>query len=172
MTIDIIPASSEVQDIFLQNIEAQIGIQLPSDYRDFLKRYNLSKISNNIVEKEDVKFNISYFFGFSDEKYIDLENQIAIYTKRIPSTMIPIAMAGGGNLVCIELPQGTIYFWDHESEGDENEKNIGLHFIANSFSIFFDMIQPYDSNKDMESMKIKSVKLRPGFAEKFKDYLK
>lgn len=172
MTINIKPASKEVQSFFFQDLEKKIGNQLPRDYRDFLKRYNRSTISGNMVEKDDVKFSISYFFGFSDEKNIDITNQIAIYANRIPSTMMPIAMAGGGNLVCIELPNGTAYYWDHESEGDSNEENIGMHFLANSFTNFFDMIQPYDPKEDLEDMQIESVKLRPGFAEKFKDYLK
>ncbi len=43
--------------------------------------------------------------------------------------MLPIALAEGGNLVCLSVANddfGSVHFWDHEAEAEEEGGVVGL----------------------------------------------
>lgn len=84
--------------------------------------------------------------------------------------VLPVALAGGGNLVCLHLPSGAIYFWDHEAEAGEGDAVdfSNLHFLTDSFTAFLRSMVP--ASVSTSGGTVVSVKLKPGFAEKFKDY--
>jgi len=75
--------------------------------------------------------------------------------------VIPIAYAGGGNLVCISLEKGVygVYYWDHELEPNEGELPSwnNMYFLSNSFSDFLKMLRKFDPS---------SIRLKPGQVKK------
>ncbi|WP_052339366.1 SMI1/KNR4 family protein [Gorillibacterium massiliense] len=104
-------------------------------------KYGDSKFEQDIIYKsieaspytDKNGFNVfDSFFGF-DGSMDDIGNKIKQYYDRIPSSLIPIADDGKGNLICIGVKDGRnekIYFWYHENELTAramlNEKNIEM----------------------------------------------
>lgn len=64
------------------------------------------------------------------------------YQDRIPQNVIPIAITGTGDVLCLSLHgpnKGSVYFWDHNNEnGSPNNDN--MYLIASSFPEFLESI--------------------------------
>lgn len=63
--------------------------------------------------------------------------------------MLPIASAGGGDLILLQLGPndfGKIYYWDHnwESEGDAWNHFANIELIADSFDALLDRFVEID----------------------------
>ena len=76
---------------------------------------------------------------------IDLLNRRKFYSERVPKSILPIAYAEGGNLVCLPiLPEsfGKVFFWDHELEASDGEPATweNLFKVADPFEEFFQNI--------------------------------
>ena len=84
---------------------------------------------------------------------------------------MPVALAAGGDLIVVNVDSGRVYFWDHEREAglDEVAGNANMHLLADSFDEFMQSLIPFDSKTVvLDPAAVISVKLKPGFAEKFK----
>lgn len=146
----------------LDRFEKLIGASLPVDYRQFLNDHNGGKPSPSDfnISEEEGEGSIHHFYGLHDgPNYANLEASFKVYRERMPSTMIPIADDSGGNSICLGISGddfGRIFFWDHESEADEEEqpyyKNITI--IANSFRIFLDNLFEWIDTDETEVDKI------------------
>jgi len=79
-----------------------------------------------------------------------LRRLIRIYRERIPRSLLPIATAPGGDLICLGVGGsdiGKVFFWDHENEWDSEDftdlnpapRNVvfqNVVLVANSFGDF------------------------------------
>jgi hypothetical protein len=154
-------------------IESRLRVRLPNEYRDFLMAYNVAVPEQNQYVSSTATTSVECFFGISDIVMDDLfaQNQ-TIYRGRLPNGVLAIARAGGGDLICLNLLNGSIYFWDHENEATNEEVPgfANMTALAASLSVFLRTLQP----RTMEppaGAKVKSVQLKPGFAEKFKKFM-
>ena len=157
----------------VSSLENKLGHGLSDEYKEFLMAGNVMIPRPNSVQGQGMSGSVSKFLGVSSNVDDDLLATRRTYADRLPDGVIPIALAGGGNLVCVYSKNGQMYLWDHEDEAGEGEV-VGfdnMHFIAKSFSEFLKVLAPFDS-KDavLNPDDVISVKLKPGFAEKFKDY--
>jgi hypothetical protein len=115
-------------DADIHELELATG-KLPPEYTSFLKKYNGGIPIPNTIITHDNELVINFFLPIkSPAGYPDsLQSYISKYTNRIPSGMLPIASAGGGDLVLIEKKSGKIYYWKHELEAEGS----GLYYFDN-----------------------------------------
>jgi len=143
---------------FIAEIEKLIGQKIPQDYLDFLEIHNGGIPEANM-------FNIpNTNNGNTISEFIGVEGIISEKKRmmsRLKSKVIPIAYAGGGNLICISLEEGFsgVYYWDHELESNEGEPPswANMFFLSKSFSEFLNMLNKFDPS---------SVRLKPGQVKK------
>lgn len=62
----------------------------------------------------------------------------------MPNSVFSIAHDPGGNLICIDINDDKVYFWDHEKEvnyscSDDNDRS-NLYLIAESFNEFISIL--------------------------------
>lgn len=153
------------------NVVESLAIHpLPTDYRNFLLSGNVFVPEENRFAGPDVTGRVAKFLGLSTQRDEDIRAVVETYADRVPENVLPIAQAGGGNLVCLHLLSGAIYFWDHEAEAGEGDAvdHSNLHYLSDSFSAFLRSMLP--ASVDSSEGTVVSVKLKPGFAEKFKGY--
>jgi SMI1/KNR4 family protein SUKH-1 len=110
------------------------------------------------------------FFGLSDLPLNDLfEQNRVVYRGRLPNGILAIGRTGGGNLICLSLSSGSVYFRDHEREGSgvESPGFGNMTIVAPSLLNFLKVLQPRSMEIPTDARVI-SVQVKPGFAEKFK----
>jgi len=120
--------------------EEALGFAIPETYRTFLRFTNGGQpIQSHFSERVGVQD----FLGLGD-----VVGHHRTMEGRIPTDMIPIAMAEGGNFILVATSdaKGAIYFWDHELE----ESGSPLEKLASSFDDF------------MSRLQTKPVPFRPG----------
>jgi hypothetical protein len=151
-------------------IETMVDQPLPADYRAFLLSGNVYVPEENQFSGRDVTGKVAKFLGLSTQRDEDIRSVAESYADRVPGNVLPIALAGGGNLLCLHVLSGAIYFWDHEAEAGEGDvvDYSNLHYLADSFSAFLLSLVPASTGTPEGT--VVSVRLKPGFAEKFKDY--
>ncbi|MEC3755978.1 SMI1/KNR4 family protein [Bacillus halotolerans] len=134
----------------LKEIEIIIGNQLPSDYKDFLKKYGGYYLESKKTTDE-IEYDVCYkpiekdpwmgkdndtqllegFYGLAND-HNSLKIAIVTYSDRFPRNIIPIASSAGGNEICMDIDNEKILFWDHELSHPDKD----FFLIANSFEEF------------------------------------
>lgn len=111
----------------ITSFEKENNLLLPSEYKDFLLKNNggIPEI-HSIITSPEKGYVLNFFFGmFPHNMIIDSSIiwNMEIYSNRYPSEfMLPIASAGGGDLILLGLKgiyQSKIYYWAHEFENEE-----------------------------------------------------
>jgi SMI1-KNR4 cell-wall len=118
----------------IARFESSAHLQLPSEYREFLKQYGNTAFGK-AVEYPFIDTRcpwasngcgrISVFFGL-DGTY-DLDQEFSNHVDRVPSDMLPIGEDGGGNLICLAFAgpdTGAVFFWDRDGEPEPEEKDL------------------------------------------------
>lgn len=148
----------------LKEIEMNIGKQLPSDYKDFLKEYGGCYLESKKTSDE-IEYDVCYkpiekdpwmgkgddtqllegFYGLAND-HDSLQKAIDTYSDRFPRNIIPIASSAGGNEICMDIDNGKILFWDHELSHPDKD----FFLIANSFKEFvFSLVdEPIEADKE------------------------
>jgi hypothetical protein len=172
MTVKLTITGEKLDESKIVAIENKLRARLPHDYRAFLLSNNVAVPEQNEYVIPQVTTSVSTFFGVSDDENDDLVAEYDMFESRVPTNVLPIAAAGGGNLICLELKSGSIFFWDHEQEANEDEPvNFdNMSFLASSFTEFLEKLRPRSIQPGAH--RVISVKAKPGANEKFKDYLK
>ncbi len=127
--------------------EQEIGATLPTDYRNFLKRYNGGKPSLSVFKWGEQAYSdssVRHFFSLSNATDASLRRIRSVYQRsdfRVSLDVLPIAADDGGNLVCIGIQgerHGKVYFWDHEQEGENNSASasVDLQLVSENFKDF------------------------------------
>ena len=154
-------------------LERNLHVAFPKDCREFLLNHNASKPEPNIYRTPHTTTSVDHFLGISDKAYADFISFHETYESRLPERVIAIANAAGGNLICLNLADGAIYFWDHEGEAmdDESPSFDNMDYLAPSFSEFLQKLEPCHFGPESHPGNVKSVWKRPGFDNKFKKFL-
>ncbi|CAF1865678.1 SMI1/KNR4 family protein [Bacillus subtilis] len=148
----------------LKEIEMNIGKQLPSDYKDFLKEYGGCYLESKKTSDE-IEYDVCYkpiekdpwmgkgddtqllegFYGLAND-HDSLQKAIDTYSDRFLRNIIPIASSAGGNEICMDIDNGKILFWDHELSHPDKD----FFLIANSFEEFvFSLVdEPIEADKE------------------------
>ena len=111
-------------DAFVKNK----GYKLPSDYEEFLKKYNGGNIPNTSVKTSKVSSDVKAFYGVGTNLTYSLNEVQAIDKNGI--IYLPVAVDSFGNVFVVDITDNSgVYFVDHE-------KNRELESVAESFKAF------------------------------------
>lgn len=134
----------------IAEVEQQLGVIFPPDYRAFLLAHNGGYPDPNVFPISGLQSDdhgiLEWFFCIQAGDYNDLIRNTSTFRGRVPPNLIPIASDPGGNLICLSVTGrdvGTVYYWDHEEEVDEGEPPdyTNVYFIADSFSTLLDSLK-------------------------------
>ena len=128
----------------LQQLESQVGVRLPEDYRRFLAETNGGRPESSRFamrtaagENESV---VDWFLTLDPvEELYSIPEYRSMYSDRIPGGLLPIACDPLGNLVLLDLGEkayGSVYFWDHEHESMDEPTWDNIAVVARSFAEF------------------------------------
>lgn len=148
----------------IQQIERQLNLVLPNEYKNFLIDYGLSGFNKGYVYfpiyencPGGDKGILDVFFGVYPDDPNDILDNYDCYNGRMSPDLFPIAGDPGGNIICMSLNKnnmGAIYFWSHDDEviveeGEEID-NSNLYLIANSFEEFINSLELklYETSND------------------------
>lgn len=129
----------------LTDFELVNDIKLPTDYQEFLLKFNGGEPSPN--ENPSPETVVRYILGMHNgDKFASLYRFIEIYAKRLPGGCMPIATDPFGNLFIMNLNAedlGYIYFWDHEGEPEVQDGHYvdNCYFVAYSFTEFLNNLR-------------------------------
>jgi hypothetical protein len=139
----------------LAAFEKAIGARLPEEFQAFVLSTNGGTPSPDtyVVNdgEEEWESNV-FFYGLQtgSQSLYSLPTNYEEYVGRIPSGLIPIGNDYGGNLICISIRKedyGQIFFSHHDyfTYDDEEPTDDGTHYLAPSFSTFFNNLhEPND----------------------------
>jgi hypothetical protein len=84
-------------------------------------------------------------FGLDDGPNGSLAENVERYRDRLPAGFMPIGLDQGGNLLTLALTgeaAGSIYFWDHEDELDD--EGLSKTDMSNMYRIASDIEQLFE----------------------------
>lgn len=157
----------------IAELESKLAFKFPEQYQDFLLAFNVAVPEANQFVTPTAVTSVDLFFGISSNPLNDLYEQNAVvYGGRLPRGFLAIATAGGGDLICMSLPVGSIFLWDHEREGRDDAAPglANLQLLASSLDEFLRALQPRTMEAPVDAQVI-SVQVKAGFAEKFKKFM-
>jgi hypothetical protein len=127
----------------ISQLERELEVILPSDYKEFLFKHNGGHpVKNCFCSRDDdyASSSINIFIHMLLKiYYTDIVGEYGLFKDRIPVDFIPIADDPGGNLICLGVGKnfGKVYFWDHEEEADgdfgEEPSFNNMYLIADKF---------------------------------------
>ena len=145
-----------VESVELEAFFKRYSLSCCAEFREFLLAFNGGKPEPNevgfIENGNETSTNIKYFLGIHHgPSWAQLE--FFLLNDRLESGYYPIAYDDGGNCFVIKNGGEAIYFEDHETQI--------LHFVANSFHEFINLVQKkaYDTGSVEEAMKNDDVEL-------------
>lgn len=137
-------ATGRELDIF----EAFVDGNFPKEYKDFLLEHNGGyPVPNyfNIPSIKDSSIVDCLYHLHSRDSTNCLTRKYKVFRDRMPPEIIPIGSDPGGNQICMAITgkhYGTIYFWDHECEADEEKPSYSnVHIVASRFSEFLSSLE-------------------------------
>lgn len=131
----------------LQCLEQQLKVELPSEYKDFLVRYNGGRPvpSGFPVEGHPEKIlPIQLFFGMG--RSFESSCLTWNYTEsrgRIPEELFPIGRSDTGDWICLcvaEEKRGQVFFWGMLEEMDRPTWD-NVYWVADKFTNFLKILQ-------------------------------
>ena len=178
LKIKIERSGSPATEIDVRGFERELGVELPADYRLFLNEINGgTPTTPNVLESAagvDYSCGVNEFFGLNRSEASDLRGRYAFYSGRVPSELLPVAAAVGGNLICLRIQDphhGAVYFWDHELEttGRRSEQAV-LEELSDSFSAFAQSLRPLgDDEVQYRQEDVIEAWIDPEFLEQLKN---
>lgn len=131
----------------LASLEEQLGIALPDEYRAFLAETNgADAVETGYLPGTD--FGVETLFGVDpDQGWRDLVGYVSILEGRIPPGTLPIGGDDFGNVFLLSLDgprQGTVWFWNHELESEEDEEPNwdNISHVEDSFTSLLQRLEP------------------------------
>ena len=130
-------------------MEAELGISLPEQYREFLLNHNggypepdAFPIHGNASDEHGL---VHYFLSIHEGDVYNLMSYVRRFEGRVPEDLLPIALDPGGDLIVLSIlgaNRGKVYFWEHEEEAQEGETPgyENVYFVASSFYEFLNSL--------------------------------
>lgn len=157
----------------LLSVQKKFGFNIPSSFSNLLTEYCVAKPKLTSFKKNNIKFDINYFFGFSEKSYQDFVWNYNTYLGRMPQEFFPIASANGGDLLCMDKQNENIFYWFHEKDdwGLEGNKERPVK-VAENLNDFIEFLIEPESPTELEielaKKQAKATKTTP-IALKFKN---
>lgn len=121
----------------IESFEQNNGIILPTEYSDFIKKYNGALVgSNYFIVNNKIESKLNKFVSLNDIVRLKMLLIDDFFTKEF----IPVAIDVCGNYVLL-LNSGDVYFFEHEEP-------LRKYKIADTFSEFLNSLQ--EDNEDVD----------------------
>jgi SMI1 / KNR4 family (SUKH-1) len=142
-------AAPPASDAAIEELEARVGAELPSDYKDFLGRQNGGYLQPNSYEDDGVGASVRqlYSAGTTPVEQLDDVAEVAdMYSPEgeaddeLRPGFLPIGEDDGGNLILLVVDgedRDAVYFWEHEIQPSEK----AYTRLADSFSELLDGLE-------------------------------
>jgi hypothetical protein len=132
------PAPAEA----IERLERQAGQPLPADYRAYLGQHDGGRLQDNNEALNEV-----FGVGPDTPEWASMWKKLDLYADRVPKWLLPVASDAFGNLFALSLrdqDKGSVWFWDHEREADEDEPpaDDNIEYRSASWRAFLDSLQP------------------------------
>lgn len=145
----------------IRDAEQRLDISFPSDFRDFLAKFNGGRPQRTDFDvrwrdqtwsKYFVWSSVSCLYGLTgDEDGGDILDETEGMKERIPAESIPIGIDPGGNLLLLIVSgpkAGEVHYWVQSHEVDFEGGDIpdfsNVGFVASSFSQFLSSLRMRD----------------------------
>ena len=136
----------------IDDFETSLGESLPVEYRSFLLKSNGGVPDPSwFPTNEGYDDDISHFLAInSANQAADMSAQREYYRRWIAPRFLPIAICGGGDVLCICLSgddRGSIHYWNHELGWyDDEPSEKSLSRLADRLSDFLNTVAKSDSD--------------------------
>lgn len=143
-------ASDAAASVNADALLAQLPLNFPEDYRNFLTAFPRTGVFDEKVVFSGIQASpwasnglevLEVLYGYCSSKNNDIAKVREQYLSQVPAHFLAIGQVTGANLVCLDLRQasfGRVYVWDHEHLGGSDE---GFYLAAPSFSAFFESLK-------------------------------
>ena len=106
----------------ISELEDDLGVRLPADYRQFLSEYGACRFKSIVSSHPDLYYRIAHFLGGGQDENDSghIRGAIAVFEGRMPDNILPIAECDDG-AICLGISKtvyGRIFYWDRENEWD------------------------------------------------------
>ncbi len=136
-------------------VEQQIGLQLPDQYRAFLKRQNGGRprpAHFSFRERKDDGSIVNFFYSVGHENpMLELVSR-AQKTHGLPRDLLEIGNDPGASPICIGVSgarDGKVYFWAGATPHPAYPDTVGALLVADSFDEFLEQL--HERKDDGES---------------------
>jgi len=147
MNINIVESKKILTVEVLQKFEDTIGVQLPSEYKEFLLLHNGGILEPDMGFKFKSQIKnidesmIGLFYSLYDGEYGSLLKEFNNYQQYVADDMLIIASDPGSGLILLGISgekQGKVYFWmqDFEPVGEYESECKTFALVADSFNEF------------------------------------
>lgn len=153
MLLELRDKGPKITEADIMAFEERIGQPFPRDYRVFLFAYNGGRPENHVIRNvETGDIGVKIFFGIHHKEYFDINAENQSMRGRWPTRFLSIAIGDCGDRFCLSLgppDYGSVYFWNHEqeSEDDEEPTELNLYYLAESFTEFWKRIELIDRDE-------------------------
>ncbi|HEX8776137.1 MAG TPA: SMI1/KNR4 family protein [Pyrinomonadaceae bacterium] len=150
---EILDANEKLDESTVFRLEDSLQIKLPPSYRKFLMEFNGGRpVARRFKFKGATRgSSVDRFLGVHNKEHNNLMDYLETYKGRIPPNFFPIAHDPGDNLICISVAgadKGSIYFWDHDREGNDGPPNYSnVILISESFEEFIEGLHEKEASK-------------------------
>jgi len=144
-------------------IRSELKLQ---NYLDFANKYGSFTFKKSIVVKAVDSIPVANNNEVAVEDFYDYESSNFLcdnYKGQLKAGIRPIFTSEPGDLICINESNARIYYWYHEGKIDND-----LFLIADSFEEFMMKLRVDDEDEDLDTYKVKEVKM----SQEFLDLLK
>lgn len=100
----------------IKDFELKYHLELPISFKQLILAYNVCKPVKTFYKKNNLEFNLNYFFGISEDKYQSLSENYDTYVNRMPDEIFPVGSVDGGDLLCMNKKSDEVYYWFHETD--------------------------------------------------------
>jgi cell wall assembly regulator SMI1 len=132
----------------LREFEENLGVRLPTEYRQFLKEHNggRPKPGGFWIERHTDASEVHQFYGLHDgPEWLSIDCYAGADRYGIPPGMLAIGDDGVGNHICIWIEgdeRGAITFVDHELHPYDQPHSLeGVTRLASSFAEFLSVLR-------------------------------
>ncbi|MBF9152851.1 SMI1/KNR4 family protein [Novosphingobium jiangmenense] len=139
----------------ISELESWLGQKLPAAYIDFVRDHDGAEPQENVLVTSYNEVAVSRFIPVKEAP--ELGEQIDGF----PSGVIPFAEDNCGNYFYVEPRSGSVCFWDHEIEGQDE-------VVASDVPGFVAKLTPCDMTKvKLAPSQVKRVWVNPSFKPEF-----
>lgn len=150
LSIERPPGRKAATESAIQKFESNLGVELPGEYRRFLKTHNGGQTDPGFVEIPGIRsidnVDVGTLFGLYPKEHPgeSLSWAIRVNGPAVPKGHLPIAHGNDIFTIALERNRGCVYFWDHESdavcESSGKFARSAGHLLAHSFDEFLTRI--------------------------------